>query len=48
MRYIDISFDNIFLDKKSNKNILTYDILYKTLMGTKPLHIRFYKIDGFI
>ena len=27
---------------------LVYDILYKTLIGPKPLQIRFGKIDGFI
>ena len=51
LRIIDISFDNILLDKnsyKTYKNILIYDISYKTFMGTKPLHIRFEKIDGFI
>ena len=30
------------------KNILIYDISYKTLIGAKPLQIRFTKIDGFI
>ena len=49
---IDFDFDKILLDEKSYKNkyenILIYDILYKTLMGAKPLRIRFDKIDGFI
>ena len=36
------------MDEKSYKNILVYDIFYKTLIDTKPLHIRFNKIDGFI
>ena len=27
---------------------LTYDISYKTLVGPKPLLVRFNKIDGFI
>ena len=27
---------------------MIYDISYKTLIGSKPLHIRFNKIDGFI
>ena len=27
---------------------MTYDISYKTLIGSKPLRIRFDKIDGFI
>ena len=30
------------------KNILVYDISYKTSTGAKPLRIRFDKIDGFI
>ena len=39
---------NILLDKKIYKNILIYDISYKTFMCSKPLRIRFRKIDGFI
>ena len=34
------------MDEKSHENILTYDI--KTLIGSKPLQIKFDKIDGFI
>ena len=49
---IDFDFDKILLHEKSYKNkyenILIYDILYKTLIGAKPLRIRFDKIDGFI
>ena len=41
-------FDDILIDEKSHKNILIYDISYKTLIGSKSLHIRFNKIDGFI
>ena len=44
----DIDFDNILIDEKSLKNILIYDISYKTSIGLKPLRIRFGKIDGFI
>ena len=44
----DINFSSILLDKKLYKNISVYDILYKTSTGSKPLHIRFDKIDGFI
>ena len=33
--------------KNHTKNILVYNILYKTLIGAKPLHTRFDKIDGF-
>ena len=44
----DFDIDNILIDKKSHENILIYGISYKTLIGSKPLHIRFDKIDGFI
>ena len=44
----DFDLDNILLDKKSYKNILIYSISYKTLIDSEPLHIRFFKIDGFI
>ena len=39
---------DIVIDEKANENILIYDILYKTLICSKPLCIRFHKIDGFI
>ena len=35
------------IDEKTHKNIAIYDISYKTLIGAKPLHIIFKKIDGF-
>ena len=44
----DFDSDNILLDEKSQENILIYDISYKTLIGAKPLRIRFHKIDGLI
>ena len=44
----DFDTDNLLIDKKSDKNILIYDISYKTLIGAKPLRIRFGKINGFI
>ena len=40
--------DNILTDEKSHENILIYDISYKTLISSKPLQIRFDKIDGII
>ena len=40
--------DDTFIDEKSHENILMYDISYKTLIGVKPLHNRFNKIDGII
>ena len=51
MRVADIDFDNILFGKKSHntyKNILIYDISYKTFISAKPLRIRFHEIDGFI
>ena len=44
----DFDLDNILIDKKSHKNILIYDISYKTLIDPKPLQIIFEKINGFI
>ena len=38
---------DILTDGKSHENILIYDISYKTLIGSKALHIRFEK-DGII
>ena len=40
--------DIILIDEKSHENILIYDILYKTLIDSKPWCIRFFKIDGII
>ena len=44
----DFDSDNILLDEKLYDNILVYDISHKTLIGSKPLRIRFDKIDGLI
>ena len=44
----DIYSVDILLDEKIYENISVYDISYKTSMGSKPLSIRFNKIDGFI
>ena len=43
-------FHDIIKDykKKLYENISVYGISYKTLMGPKPLRIRFNKIDGFM
>ena len=41
-------FDNMLLYEKSYKNILVYYMSYKTLIGAKPLGIRFDKVDGSI
>ena len=42
----DFDFDNILFDEKSCENIFIYDISYKTLIGAKPLCIRFDKVVG--
>ena len=44
----NFDLDHISLDKKPHENILIYNILYKNLIDSKPLRIRFDKIDGFI
>ena len=36
------------MDKKSYRNILICDISYKTLIGAKPLRIKFDKVDRLI
>ena len=36
------------IDEKSHKNILIYNISYKTLISAKILLIRFDEIDGFV
>ena len=48
MRVIDNDFNNILLDEKSYKNLLIYNISYKTFMDEKPLRIWLDKIDRFI
>ena len=44
----DFDLDNILVDEKSYENILVSNISYKSLIYSKPLRIRFDKIDGFI
>ena len=48
MRVIDVDFNNILLDKKSYKNLLIYNISYKTFADEKPLRIWLDKIERFI
>ena len=31
---MEIDLDNVLIDEKSHKNILIYDILHKTLIGS--------------
>ena len=40
--------NNILLSEKSYEKILLYDVLYKTLIGAKPLCIIFDKVNEFI
>ena len=44
----DFNLDNILIAEKTYKNILVYSISYNTLIGAKPLLVRFDKEDGFI
>ena len=48
IKFEDFDLDSIFFDEKSYENILFYNISYKTLIGAKPLRIRFDEIEGFI
>ena len=43
----DFDPDNILMDEESYERILVYNISYKSLNDSKPLCIRFDKIDGF-
>ena len=45
IKIVNFDFDNILLDEKPYENILVYDISYKTLIGAKPLRIRFEKVS---
>ena len=47
-KFEDLNLDNILINENSNKNILFYNISYKNLISTKPLRIRFDKIDEYI
>ena len=40
--------NNILIDENSYENILVYKISYKSLIDSKPLRIRFDKLDGFL
>ena len=42
----DFDFNNALWDEESYVNILIDDIWQKTLIGARPLCIRFDKIDG--
>ena len=44
----DFGLDNILIDERSYRNILLCYISQKSLIDSKPLRIRFDKIDEFI
>ena len=48
IKFEDFDFHDILIDEKSYENILIYGILQRTLIRTKPLRIRYNKIDRFI
>ena len=48
MNLEDFDLDNILIDKKSHENVLIFRTSYKTLIGSKPLRIRFGKIDEIV
>ena len=48
IKFEDFDFDNILINEKVYKNILIYNILHRALIGPKPQHIRFDKINAFI
>lgn len=41
-------FGNVLLDEKSYETILIYNVLYKTLIGSKPMRIIYNMVDSFI
>ena len=49
IKFEDFGLDNILIGEiLIYESILVHNISYKTLIGTKPLRIRFDKTDGFI
>ena len=45
MKIEDFNFGNILIDEKSYESILVYNISYKILIESKPLRIRFDKVE---
>ena len=37
IKLADFGLDNILINEKLHKNILIYNVSYKTLIGSKPL-----------
>ena len=48
IKFEDFDLNNTLVDEKLHENVLVYNISYKTLIGARPLRIRFDKIDVFI
>ena len=48
IKFEDFDIDYILINEKSYENIFIYKISYKTMIGSKPLRIRFDKTDRFI
>ena len=48
IKFEDFELDNTLAGKKSHENVLVYNISYKTLIGAKPISIRFDKVNRFI
>ena len=48
IKFEDFDVANFLIDQQSYKNILVYNISYKSLIGAKPLRIMFDKIDRVI
>ena len=48
IKFEEFNFDNILIDEKSYENILIYDVLNRTFVGTKSLRFRVNKMSGFI
>ena len=47
MKIEDFGFYNILIEEKFYRNFLVYNISNKTLIGLKPLLVKFDKVDGF-
>ena len=46
IKFEDFELDKTLIDVQTHENVLVYNISYKTLIGAKPIHIRFdRKID---
>ena len=48
IKFEDFDLENILIDEKSYEKILSHNISDQTLIISKPLDIRFNKLDGVI